>query len=463
MCISCWASFMSTGEEDEKALAEYLAVAAARPNLPDVHFWLGHLYWKHGDADHAFAELTRQLEIDPGHPEANGEMGAVLVAKDRTAEAIPHLELAIRSKPDLWPAYQQLGQAYATQKNYARAEEILKRALAHDHDGGVHYQLARVLRAEGKSAEAAKALCPGARHQDREIGSHIHRRSSRRRGEAMTRNRILALAVLFFASACSLTAQSRALDDGVRLIREGHFDQALTRLEEAHRLAPRDATIENLLGITETQLNHSEKAAGHYRNAIRLDPSQASPHRNLGFNLLMAKQYGPAESELREASRLNPNDPFAHYYLFLLALATNHDTDALEQASHAGNLIQNDPDAEAGLIEAEIRLGRVDEASSRIKKMEAANSLPQCGSTRLQCFSAGTHSMGRRWAASNGLLCSIRPGRAATTSRSHCSTMDSSPRLPNSCPRFTTSAPQMRTHLCSSAQHSKCRKRCPKP
>lgn len=143
-------------EDDEKALAEYLAVAAARPNLPDVHFWLGHLYWKHGDADHAFDELTRQLEIDPGNPEANGELGAVLVAKDRTEEAIPHLELAIRSKPDLWPAYQQLGQAYATQKNYARAEEILRKDLAHDHDGGVHYQLAQVLRAEGKSAEAAK-------------------------------------------------------------------------------------------------------------------------------------------------------------------------------------------------------------------------------------------------------------------------------------------------------------------
>jgi tetratricopeptide (TPR) repeat protein len=142
--------------DDEKALAEYQVVAAARPNLPDVHFWLGHLYWKHGDADRAFAELTRQLEIDPGHPEANGEMGAVLVAKDRTAEAIPHLELAIRSKPDLWPAYQQLGQAYATQKDYARAEEILKRDLAHDLDGGVHYQLAQVMRAQGKTAEAAK-------------------------------------------------------------------------------------------------------------------------------------------------------------------------------------------------------------------------------------------------------------------------------------------------------------------
>jgi protein O-GlcNAc transferase len=191
----------------------------------------------------------------------------------------------------------------------------------------------------------------------------------------MTRNRILALVVLFVASAHPLTAQNGALDDGVRLMREGHFDQALGRLEEAHRLAPRNATIENLLGITETQLSQADKAAIHYRNAIRLDPSQAQPHRNLGFNLLNAKQYDHAESELREASRLDSNDPFVHYYLLLLALATDHDADAFEQASHTGNLIENDPDAGAGLIEAEIRLGRVDQASARIKSMEAANQL----------------------------------------------------------------------------------------
>jgi tetratricopeptide (TPR) repeat protein len=191
----------------------------------------------------------------------------------------------------------------------------------------------------------------------------------------MTRNPIFAPVVLFIASACSLIAQNNALDDGVRLIREGHFDQALPKLEEAHRVAPRNATIENLLGITETQLNHSENAAIHYRNAIRLDPAQASPHRNLGFNLLNAKQYGLAEKELRRASRLDPNDPFAHYYLYLLALATDHDADAVDQASHAEKLIDNDPEAGVGLVEAEIRLGRSDEAFSRIKNMEATNQL----------------------------------------------------------------------------------------
>ena len=145
-------------EEDEKALAEYLAVDAAQPDLPGVHFWLGHLYWKHGDADHALTELTRELELSPGHPEANGELGAVLVAQDRSEEAIPHLEAAIQSKTDLWPAYEQLGRAYASEKKYTRAEQVLSRALAHDQDGTAHYQFALVLRAEGKTAQAAQAF-----------------------------------------------------------------------------------------------------------------------------------------------------------------------------------------------------------------------------------------------------------------------------------------------------------------
>ncbi|MGD0630926.1 MAG: tetratricopeptide repeat protein, partial [Terracidiphilus sp.] len=116
------------------------------------------LYWKHGDADHAITELTRELTLSPGHPEANAELGTVLVAQERATEAIPHLESAIRSKPDLWPAYAQLGRAHAIEKNYARAEKELRLGLAHDHDAATHFQLALVLRAEGKSSEAAEAF-----------------------------------------------------------------------------------------------------------------------------------------------------------------------------------------------------------------------------------------------------------------------------------------------------------------
>ena len=192
----------------------------------------------------------------------------------------------------------------------------------------------------------------------------------------MIRCAIIASNLLLLALSFPSQAQNAALDDGVSLIRAGRFDQALIKLEEAHRIAPRNATIENLLGITETKLGHMDQADSHYRSSIRLDPTQAAPHRNLGFNLLTARDYAGAEPELREASRLDANDPFAHYYLLQLALATGRDDEAIEQAAHAGPLVENDPDTDAGLAEAQIRMGRADAAIARVERMEQAKQLP---------------------------------------------------------------------------------------
>jgi tetratricopeptide (TPR) repeat protein len=186
---------------------------------------------------------------------------------------------------------------------------------------------------------------------------------------------MIAYALVSISLASPLRAQPTALAEGVRLMREGQFDQALIKLKQAHSIAPRNATIENLLGITETQLGQIDEACNHYRNAIRLDPTQAAPHRNLGFNLLNSKDYSHAEPELREASRLDPNDKFAQDYLMLLSLATGRDAEALAEATRAGELLDSDPDASAALIEAEVRMGHVEDATSRLQRLEQANQI----------------------------------------------------------------------------------------
>jgi tetratricopeptide (TPR) repeat protein len=191
----------------------------------------------------------------------------------------------------------------------------------------------------------------------------------------MMQHRRFACIAALLVLVSPLGAQSAAFEEGVKLIREGRFDQARVKLEEAHRLAPGNAVIENLLGITETKLGNIDEANRDYRNAIRIQPSLAAAHKNLGFNLLTARDFSNAEPELREALRLDPGDEFVHYYLALLALGTGHDAEALGQASHAASLIENDPDADAGLVEAEIRLGHSDAALSRITSMETANQL----------------------------------------------------------------------------------------
>src|SRR4051794_29219689 len=110
--------------------------------------------------------------------------------------------------------------------------------------------------------------------------------------------RSLPAASILMMAISSLSAQTTALDEGLTFFRQGQFDQALVKFETAHRLAPRNATIENLLGITETKLDHIDAACNHYRNAIRIDPVMAAPHKNLGFNLLNKKDYAGAKPEL---------------------------------------------------------------------------------------------------------------------------------------------------------------------
>jgi len=191
----------------------------------------------------------------------------------------------------------------------------------------------------------------------------------------MIQRRAIASTCLLLFFVCALNAQTTALDEGVQLIREGRFSEALAKLEQAHRIAPQNPTIENLLGITETKLGHLDEANHHYREAIRLEPAQAGPHRNLGFNLLTEKDYSRAASELREAVHLEPKDPFGHYYLLLLALATNHDAETIKEASAAGELVDNDPAVAADVVEAEIRTGHADDAGARIERLEKSNQL----------------------------------------------------------------------------------------
>jgi protein O-GlcNAc transferase len=192
----------------------------------------------------------------------------------------------------------------------------------------------------------------------------------------MRSRRMMISLVLLISAAIGLSAQTTALDEGLTLFRNGQFNQALVKFEEAHRIAPRNATVENLIGITNTKLGRIDEACSHYRNAIRLEPSLAAAHKNLGYNLLNQNDYPGADVELREGSRLAPNDGFAHYYLLLLALATGHDNEAVQQAPLADKLIDNDPDVGARLIEAEIRTSHVESASSLIEHMEQSNQLP---------------------------------------------------------------------------------------
>jgi Tfp pilus assembly protein PilF len=143
-------------DDDEKAVIEYKKVEELSPNLPGVHFALGHLLVKDGDFEQATLQLEEELRLDPEQPEANAEMGMALLSQNQSATAIGYLSKAIALQPDLWTAHQQLGKAFLLAKNYTGARRELTLALNDDPEGIAHYQLGLVYQALGQTEDAKR-------------------------------------------------------------------------------------------------------------------------------------------------------------------------------------------------------------------------------------------------------------------------------------------------------------------
>jgi tetratricopeptide (TPR) repeat protein len=157
------AQTLAERDESEKALAEYRKVEAAAPTLGGVHFAIGELLWKMEQIDAAMAEFQQELRLNPAYAEASAAAGTILVSQHQADQAIPYLEKAIELKPGLLPAHQELGKALYQRQEFARADKELRKALADDPEGSIHYLLGTVDKQLGRDAEANSAFAESRR------------------------------------------------------------------------------------------------------------------------------------------------------------------------------------------------------------------------------------------------------------------------------------------------------------
>jgi tetratricopeptide (TPR) repeat protein len=94
-----------------QAEAEYLRAIAIKPDLPEAHYNLGHLYYGlPGRLDDAVAQFTEAIRLKPDYPEAHDNLGNCLARKEGRAEdAIAQFREALRLRPDYPEAHGNLG------------------------------------------------------------------------------------------------------------------------------------------------------------------------------------------------------------------------------------------------------------------------------------------------------------------------------------------------------------------
>jgi tetratricopeptide (TPR) repeat protein len=95
---------------------------------------------------------------------------------------------------------------------------------------------------------------------------------------------------------------------GLRLARQGKFDQAVSCFEKAIELDPKSASAHNNLGLALAQLNRNSEAKANFLRAIELNPRLAVAHFNLADILETEGDLDRARKHFEDALRLNPGD-----------------------------------------------------------------------------------------------------------------------------------------------------------
>jgi Flp pilus assembly protein TadD len=142
-------------EQGTRQLQQYVA---SNPKDPLGHFYLAQIRWS-DDGEAALAMLAEAVRLD-------GRLAAVHVARawllhrlGRDAEALPHLEAALRVTPDDVRALDQLGVVLQSLDRISESEGALRKAAAlAPGDAEVALHLGRVLMEQGKEQEGQQWL-----------------------------------------------------------------------------------------------------------------------------------------------------------------------------------------------------------------------------------------------------------------------------------------------------------------
>ncbi|MEN6450388.1 MAG: tetratricopeptide repeat protein, partial [Thermoguttaceae bacterium] len=237
-------------------------------------------------------------------------------------------------------AHINLGNALSDQKEYAKATDEYRAALAIDPSSSEALNnLGRLLFAQGRDGPTS------ARQASWEEGLRYFGQAVQMRPEQAERH-------YRFADALAST---------------GRLDAAVAEYGEAIRIDPDLADAENGLGKTLSDLGRPEQAIAHYRAALRIAPEHAEAHYNLAIALSQCRRFTEAIAESREAIRLKPDDAEAHNNLGLALAGAGRLSEAMTEYREAARINPDCIQALGNLAAAYVGVGRRSDAIETLR------------------------------------------------------------------------------------------------
>ena len=309
---------------------------------------------KKGQVEEAERLYKAILNSQPAQPDANHNLGVLLVSINKTDAALPLFKVAVEtnSKVDqFWLSYID---ALIKAKQVENTKQVIEQAKNQGVAGDKLDILGTQLNSLNTTGNVYSANPP-----QKLLSRLLEHYQSGRLGDA----EILALSITrdfpnHNFSWMILAAVFKAI---------GRNTEALNANQTAVELSPQDAEAHSNLGVTLQELGRLNEAEVSLRQAIVLKPNYPEAHNNLGNALKEQGRLDEAEASYRQAIVLKPGYANAHSNLG----ATLQELGRLDEAEaryiQAIALKPNYAEAYSNLGVTLQELGRLEEAEESLK------------------------------------------------------------------------------------------------
>jgi tetratricopeptide (TPR) repeat protein len=245
-----------------------------------AHLWLQVLPRTVEDSRAALQEalMRQRLRKYPADFTAHFNLGAVLQAGEKHAEAVTHFTQALKTEPrnvtaltSLAVSLQATGKVEEAMSYYRQAVQI-KPDYSH-----AHYNLGNLLLAQGKLDEGIEHLRQvlGAKPDDAGALNSL--------GSAYAMKGNWTEAAKYFVQAVRVNPANADAhyNLGYVLAFMGQIEQAIIHYEKSLRLKPDNADGHNELGILYAQRGRMREAAARFEQALKVNPQHGGARENL--------------------------------------------------------------------------------------------------------------------------------------------------------------------------------------
>jgi tetratricopeptide (TPR) repeat protein len=263
----------------------------------------------HGQQKDPLEALQTSARLEPEDAEAQTNLGNVLRARGRLAEAAEHHRRALVLNASYAEAHNNLGSVLKDLGDLEAAVACYRQAIALKPAFALaHHNLGIALRGLGRPEEAigahrrALALVPDYADAHSQLGSAL--RDLGRQEEAVASYRRALL--------MEPEHTESLLHMGNSLLALGRAESAAEHYRRFLALRPEAAEVHGNLGTALREMGQPQAAYEAYQRALELQPQLPEMHNNLGNALLDLGRFEEAVASYRCALERNPDSAKAH-------------------------------------------------------------------------------------------------------------------------------------------------------